>query len=236
MDNEKRIKTIEGRMKARRLYALANDLAESSLEMTALSKEELETVMWLAQILPKDEDKVPPAGLIAELILLGRRNCENAMETVADLLEVDVSEVYRYAERDCFILLVTKERAEAVFAYLKGIGMTREQIREVYFEAVLLGEYSLRERCETALTYLTVDDLAELSRLCFFRELIYSDVSEALVVAANLLGRDRMMDFFKSHPSYFLDYRAAEYRSHDADRELYQNTVAAIEFYRREHR
>ena len=125
--------------------------------------------------------------------------------------------------------MISSTHANNVYNYLQGIGLSSQQIKEVFFETALLDKKALQERCETVLRYWNVDELMCLVKLKAFNNLPYYDSVEAITVAVDTLGAEKAMKFFISYPTFFREYRAKEYRKLQYEIDFYNDAMKALE-------
>lgn len=210
-------------------HLLVMSLIQEDANLTSLSDEHIKTLLWLSTKIPKENRSY---DIIAKATLIGLENIKNVISDISTLLRIENEKIYAQIRETPKVLLVSSIHANNVCNYLRNIGLSSQQLREVFFEAALLDEKTLKERCEAVLKYWNVDGLVYLVERNIFGDLPYYDPVEAISVAVNTLGSKRAMEFFNSYPAFFITYRSKEYRWLSSDVMLYEESLKALEIFK----
>ena len=208
---------------------IADCLETTNPNLCALTDEHIQTLMWLNTVLHED-NRAPM--IIAKATLIGHNTIKKAISEISILLRIENEKTYSHIRENPKLLLISSMHANKVYSYLQDIGLSSHQIKDIFFEAALLDEKTLKKRCETVLKHWTVNDLVRLVKQNIFSDLPYCDPIEAINVTVNTLGVEKAMEFFNSHPSFFTIYRAKECRQLPSDIMSYENALTALKSFK----
>ena len=196
---------------------IAGVITEKQPGLSALSDEQIKTLMWINTILPESEDKENRGHIIAEAMSLGEKNIKSVINEISTLLRIEVEKIHVEIRTEPAMLLLASSHVKQVYNYLQSIGLDSGRIREVFFKVVLLDEDALKERCDIILKHWSIDDLVYLSQRAVFSVLPYYDPIEAINTAVDTLGSAKAMEFFRSYVPFFVEYSSEDYRKMSCD-------------------
>jgi len=131
------------------------------------------------------------------------------------------------------LILTSTDQAIQTHSYLKGLDLSTEQIRDVFFDAVLLDKASLHKRCEQVLKFWNLDDLVYLTKNGLLSNSPYYDVIEAIATAVIELGAEKAIEFLHSYSPFLVEYRSKQYRKLPGDVFLHEDALKALDEYKK---
>ena len=212
---------------------LAFTLTELDSNLNGLSEKYAETLLWLNTVIPAQDDMTQDFQTIAKATLIGVDDIKKAMNEISILLRIEIEKVYAQVRKMPELILTSSDQAIQTHDYLKELGLSTEQIREVFFDAVLLDKASLHQRCELVLKDWTPDDLVYLTKNGMLSNLPYYDVIEAIATAISELGVAKAIEFLHSYSPFLVEYRSKHYRKLPGDVFLYEDALKALDEYKR---
>lgn len=212
---------------------IAIALTELDSDLNSLSENHVKTLLWLNTVMPAQGDMTQDFRTIAKATLVGIDGIKKAMNEISILLRIEVEKVYAQIRKMPELILTSSDQAIQTHCYLKDLGLSTEQIRSVFFKAVLLDESALRERCELILKHWTLDDLVYLTKNGLLSNLPYYDVMEAVTTVVGELGSEKAIEFLYSYPPFLVEYRSKHYRKLPGDVFLYEEALKALDEYKK---
>ena len=212
---------------------LAITLTELDSNLNGLSEKHTETLLWLNTVLPAQDDMTQDFRTIAKATLVGMDGIKKTLNEISILLRIEVEKVYAQVRKMPELILTSTDQAIQAHCYLKDLGLSTEQIKSVFFKAVLLDESALRERCELVLKYWTLDDLVYLTKNGLLSNLRYYDVMEAVTTVVGELGSEKAIEFLHSYSPFLVEYRSKHYQKLSGDVFLYEDALKALDEYKK---
>ena len=212
---------------------IAIALTELDSDLNNLSEKHVETLLWLNTVIPAQDDMKQDFRTIAKATLVGMDSIKKAINEISILLQIEVEKVYAQIRKMPELILTSSDQPTQTYCYLKDFGMSTEQSRELFFDAILLNENALHHRCELVLKHWSIDDLVYLAKNGLLSNLPYYDVIEAVTAVVGELGSEKAIEFLHFYPPFLVEYRTKYYRKLPGDVFLYEDALKALDEYKK---
>lgn len=159
-----------------------------------LSVDEIETAKYILRLIGANGDARVHAGQIANGISTG---CEEIKNVYKFLLNVGYSEeqLQKFYSKDQSAFCYKRTNLEKQFDYLEKIGLSHEQVLDVFLDTIYLGYDETKERCETVLKYFDNQMVYTLGKKYLFYG-YYTDPVDGIEYIVEHLGVEKAEKLF----------------------------------------
>lgn len=212
-------------------HNIAMYIMERDNNKTELSYEEVETAKYIKKIAGyRGDEETLSDGAVSHAICLNRKCIEDMYMFLAEkgYTSRDIKEFYK---KNSIAFYYDANEMKDSFDYLLNLNLSSEQVKNIFMQAICVGNGSLKDRCECVMKYFNLDTLYLLAQGYLFY-LYYTDPVDGIEYIVNELGVDKALELLANEEMFLYLWKEKWQRNDWVHGKQHREALEIVEKYR----